>query len=71
MTQVLSTAAASAATPDTIESFSSRGPATIYFPSQESRQVPNITGVDGVQTKTGQLGYFPIPFTALQPQRLT
>jgi subtilisin family serine protease len=60
--EVLSTAAASAATPDTIESFSSRGPATIYFPSPESRQVPNITGVDGVETKTGQLGHFVNPF---------
>jgi len=60
--EVLSTAAADAATPDTIEDFSSRGPGTVYFPSQEDRQVPNITGVDGVQTKTGQLGYFYNPF---------
>ncbi len=62
VTEVLSTAAAPAASPDTIESFSSRGPATIYFPSQPPRQLPNITGVDGVQTKTGQLGWFVNPF---------
>ena len=60
--EVLSTAAASAATPGTIEDFSSRGPGTIYFPSYEERQVPNITGVDGVHTKTGQLGHFSDPF---------
>ena len=56
--EVLSTAAAAAATPTTIESFSSQGPGTIYFPSQQDRQLPNVTGVDGVQTKTGQLGFF-------------
>jgi len=60
--EVLSTAAADAATPDTIESFSSHGPGTIYFPTYENRQVPNITGVDGVHTKTGELGYFYDPF---------
>jgi hypothetical protein len=60
--EVLSTAAANAATPDTIEYFSSQGPGTIYFPTYEDRQVPNIAGVDGVQTKTGQLGYFSNPF---------
>jgi len=60
--EVLSTAAADAATPNTIEDFSSRGPGTVYFPTYEERQVPNITGVDGVQTKTGQLGYFYDPF---------
>ncbi len=66
VTEVLSTAAAPAANPDTIEPFSSRGPGTIYFqdglPSYEARHLPNITGVDGVQTKTGQLGYFSNPF---------
>ncbi|MFC1861256.1 S8 family serine peptidase [Chloroflexota bacterium] len=60
--EVLSVAAADAATPNTIEDFSSRGPGTVYFPAYEERQVPNITGVDGVQTKTGQLGYFSNPF---------
>jgi subtilisin family serine protease len=60
--EVLSTAAAYAGTPDDIEDFSSRGPATVYFPSYQARQVPNITGVDGVQTKTGQLGHFYNPF---------
>ena len=60
--EVLSVAAADAATPNTIESFSSCGPGTVYFPTYEERQVPNITGVDGVQTKIGQLGYFVNPF---------
>jgi hypothetical protein len=60
--EVLSTAAADASTPDVIEDFSSHGPATVFFPTYEERQVPNITGVDGVQTKTGQLGYFSNPF---------
>ncbi|MFC2122453.1 DUF2341 domain-containing protein [Bacteroidota bacterium] len=60
--EVLSTATANAATPGTIAPYSSRGPAMVYFPSQQSRQVPAITGVDGVQTKTGQLGYFSNPF---------
>jgi hypothetical protein len=60
--EVLSTAAAAAATPNIIEPFSSRGPGTVYFPTPEERQVPNITGVDGVQTKTGQLGFFGNPF---------
>ncbi|MFA5367751.1 MAG: S8 family serine peptidase, partial [Dehalococcoidia bacterium] len=60
--EVLSTAAVDAATPGTLESYSSCGPGTVYFPSYEQRQVPNITGVDGVQTRTGQLGYFSNPF---------
>jgi len=60
--EVLSTAASDAASPDVIEDFSSIGPGTVYFPAYEERQVPNITGVDGVQTKTGQLGHFYNPF---------
>ncbi len=60
--EVLCTAAARASTPDTIEYFSSWGPGTIFYPSLQDRQVPNITAVDGVQTKTGQLGYFLDPF---------
>ncbi|MFC1905165.1 S8 family serine peptidase, partial [Chloroflexota bacterium] len=60
--EVLSTAAAGVGTPHTIESFSSHGPATVYFPTYENRQVPNITGVDGVHTKTGELGHFVDPF---------
>ncbi len=60
--EVLSTAAADAATVGMLEGFSSRGPATIYFPTEQVRQVPNITGVDGVQTHTGEAGYFDNPF---------
>ena len=60
--EVLSTAAVAAATPNTLETYSSSGPGTIYFPSYQQRQVPDITGTDGVQTKTGQLGYFSNPF---------
>ncbi|MFA5374132.1 MAG: GLUG motif-containing protein, partial [Dehalococcoidia bacterium] len=60
--EVLSTAAVDAATPETLESYSSCGPGTIYFPSYEQRQVPNITGTDGVNTETGLLGYFDNPF---------
>lgn len=60
--EVLSCAAASATNPDNIEGFSSQGPGTIYFPSFEQRQLPNITGVDGVHTKTGEKGHFVDPF---------
>ncbi|MFA5375263.1 MAG: S8 family serine peptidase [Dehalococcoidia bacterium] len=60
--EILSTAAVDAATPSTVESYSSCGPGTIYFPSYQQRQVPNITGTDGVQTVTGFLGYFSNPF---------
>ncbi len=57
--EILSVAAVNAATPTTIESYSSRGPATIFFPNHETRNVPKITAVDGVQTRVGQLGFFP------------
>ncbi len=60
--EILSVAAVSAATPTTIESYSSRGPATIFFPNPETRNVPKITAVDGVQTRVGQLGFFSNPF---------
>ncbi len=60
--EVLSCAAASAATPDTIEYFSSQGPGTVFFPSFQERQLPNITGIDGVNTKIGTLGHFSNPF---------
>ena len=51
--EVLSTAAVDAATPNTLESYSSCGPGTIYFPSYQQRQVPTITGVDCVHTRVG------------------
>ncbi len=60
--EVLSTATSNALTPDTIAPYSSRGPGKIYFPTTEERQTPNITGIDGVSNKTGQLGYFYSPF---------
>ena len=41
---------------DTIETFSSRGPSTIDFPSFEIRQTPFITAVDGVSV-TGAGGF--------------
>lgn len=58
--EVLSSAAAYSGSTNPIEDYSSRGPGTVYFPSQQNRQVPNITGVDGVHT-TGP-GTFPDPF---------
>ena len=53
-------AAVDQATPNTIESFSSRGPATILFPAPEIRQKPDMTAADGVAV-TGA-GGFPSPF---------
>ena len=48
--QVLAIAASPASGPTTIESYSSRGPSTILFPSFESRAKPDITGIDCVVT---------------------
>ena len=45
---------------DTIEPFSSRGPAEVFFPSFESRLKPDVTGIDGVSV-TGA-GGFPSTF---------
>ncbi len=45
---------------DDIESFSSRGPSRVFFPTQESRPKPDVAGVDGVDV-TG-VGGFPSPF---------
>jgi hypothetical protein len=45
---------------DDIESFSSRGPSTIFFPSQQIRQKPDVSAIDGVSV-TGA-GGFPSPF---------
>jgi hypothetical protein len=60
--EVFSCAAIDAADPglDDIETYSSRGPCTISFPSAEVRDAPFITAVDGV-TVTGA-GGFPSPF---------
>ena len=51
---------------DAVESFSSRGPSTIYtdFANQISttRNSLDVCGIDGVNTKVGDLGYFSDPF---------
>ena len=56
----LAAAAVYQATPNTIETFSSRGPVTIIFPATEIRQKPDLTATDGVAV-TGA-GGFPSPF---------
>jgi hypothetical protein len=56
----LAAAAVDQATPNTIETFSSRGPVTIIFPATEVRQKPDLTATDGVAV-TGA-GGFPSPF---------
>ena len=45
---------------DDIETFSSRGPSQIFFPSHEIRQKPDVSAIDGVSV-TGA-GGFPSPF---------
>jgi hypothetical protein len=60
--EVLSVAAADAARPAVVEDFSSRGPATIVFPTRAARQVPRLTAVDGIQTAVGRRGAFVNPF---------
>ena len=45
---------------DDIESFSSRGPSDVYFPSFTSRAKPDVAAIDGVSV-TGA-GGFPSPF---------
>jgi hypothetical protein len=54
---------------DDIESFSSRGPARIYTYDVSGNPIgsvdrakPEHAAIDGVQTKTGQLGWFSNPF---------
>jgi hypothetical protein len=60
--EVLSVAAADVRTPDALEAFSSRGPATIFFPAPATRRVPRLTAVDGVDTAVGERGNFVAPF---------
>ena len=60
--EVLSVATVNASTPTEAAPYSSRGPASISFPSPETRAVPNITGVDCVSTQTGVAGFFFQPF---------
>jgi hypothetical protein len=56
----ITVAAVPASSPTTIEPFSSLGPVTIAYPTPETRQKPDITGVDGVNV-TG-VGGFGSPF---------
>jgi hypothetical protein len=60
--EVLSVAAADAARPDDLETFSSEGPASIFFPTRATRQVPRLTAVDAVETAVGRRGSFTNPF---------
>jgi subtilisin family serine protease len=56
----LAAAAVDQASPDTIETFSSRGPVTIIFPATEIRQKPDLTATDGVSvTGAGGFGFCP------------
>lgn len=53
---------------DTIESFSSQGPSTVYTfppgqnPVRTERDSLDVAGIDGVSTRAGDLGYFHEPF---------
>jgi hypothetical protein len=62
VTNAIAAAAIDASDPgnDDIEPFSSRGPSTIFFPSQQVRQKPDLSAIDGVSV-TGA-GGFPSPF---------
>jgi hypothetical protein len=60
--EVLSAAAAPAGAPQAIEAFSSQGPATVFFPQRETRLVPRIAAVNGVETAVGRSGFFANPF---------
>ena len=68
VSSVIAVGAINAADPgtDAIESFSSRGPSTVYsdFTAQTKtlRQSLDGAAIDGVQTKVGQLGFFGNPF---------
>ena len=62
LVEALPIAAVNAATPAQAEVYSSQGPGTISFPFPEVRAVPVLTSVDCVPTKTGELGFFVLPF---------
>jgi subtilisin family serine protease len=62
ITEMLAVAALGADTPATAQAYSSLGPHDIFFPAFESRQVPHVSAIDCVQTRTGQLGHFSNPF---------
>jgi len=65
----ISVGANPASNPEYIEYFSSHGPSRIYTYDAQGqpisyvdRATPSQVGIDGVETKTGRLGYFPNPF---------
>jgi subtilisin family serine protease len=60
--EMLTVAALGAETPGVVQPYSSIGPHDIFFPAFQSRAVPNISAIDCVQTRTGQLGHFGNPF---------
>ena len=66
---VLAVGAIAAADPgnDEPEAFSDRGPTEIYFPSEETRNKPDVMGIDGV-TVTG-VGGFGIPLAGINGSR--
>lgn len=63
---VISVGAINADDPSTIAYYSSHGPSTIYtdftLQTRVERQSLDGAGIAGVETKTGQLGYFSNPF---------
>jgi hypothetical protein len=65
VTTAMSVAAANAASPSSVTSYSSRGGSTVYnfiTMTKTTRQTLDGTAIDGVQTKIGQLGFFSNPF---------
>ena len=66
---VLAVGAIAAADPgnDEPEAFSDRGPTEIYFPSEETRNKPDVMGIDGI-TVTGA-GGFGIPLAGISGSR--
>ncbi len=66
---VLAVGAISAGDPgnDEPEAFSDRGPTEIYFPSEQTRNKPDVMGIDGV-TVTGA-GGFGIPLSGINGSR--
>jgi hypothetical protein len=60
--EMLAVAALGADNPAAAQVYSSVGPHEIFFPAFESRPVPQVSAIDCVQTRTGQLGHFSNPF---------
>jgi len=69
--EVISSAAVNWANINTIEPYSSEGPVTIRFPTNETRSKPDITGVDNVSV-TGAGGFgSPFPGTSAAVPHIT